>query len=276
MYGTEAKSPIRTQRINVDDLSIRYADSGAAGPHALLLSPWPESLFAFEPTWAALTRQAHVVAVDLPGFGQSDSRADLFSPRATADFLIRVMDELSLERVHVVGPDVGTSAALFAAAGHPDRFHSVVVGSGGTSFPLELGEPLAGWVTGDLDQYRAQDPEQVITATMAQINPARPIPDHIRADYLASYAGRRFVDSMLYVRTYPTELPALGDTLPGIQTPVRIIAGAHDPVVPPSNAQYLHARLSNSTLDVVDAGHFVWEEAPDTYASLVIEWWKNH
>ena len=38
---------------------------------AVLLSPWPESLLAFEPTWARLAEHTHLVAVDFQGFGHS-------------------------------------------------------------------------------------------------------------------------------------------------------------------------------------------------------------
>jgi len=80
---------------------------------------------------------------------------------------------------------------------------------------------------------------------------------------------------MRYVRTYPTELPVLRDLLPRIETPVQIIAGARDPAVPPVNAEFLHERLPKSKLDIIDAGHFNWEEAPDEYAALVTSWWSG-
>ena len=65
-------SPIQTKTINVDGVEIRYAEGGS-GPHqALLLSPRPESIYAFESVWPQLTQVAHVVAVDLPGFGASE------------------------------------------------------------------------------------------------------------------------------------------------------------------------------------------------------------
>jgi pimeloyl-ACP methyl ester carboxylesterase len=80
---------------------------------------------------------------------------------------------------------------------------------------------------------------------------------------------------MRYVRTYPAELPVLRDLLPEIQTPVQIIAGARDPAVPPVNAEFLHERLPNSKLDVIDAGHFTWEDAADEYAALVTSWWSG-
>jgi pimeloyl-ACP methyl ester carboxylesterase len=56
---------------------------------------------------------------------------------------------------------------------------------------------------------------------------------------------------------------------------VLIINGARDPVVPPANAEYLHERLPRSKLDIIDAGHFIWEDAADAYATLVISWWAG-
>src|SRR6267142_6536373 len=97
--------------------------------------------------------------------------------------------------------------------------------------------------------------------------------DSARQDYLASFEGERFAESMRYVRTYPEQLPVLRDLLPTIETPVLIINGARDPVVPPVNAEYLHERLPKSKLEVIDAGHFIWEDAADTYAALVTSWW---
>ena len=63
----------------------------------------------------------------------------------------------------------------------------------------------------------------------------------------------------------------LAELLPQIATPVTIINGRHDPVVPLSNAEFLDARLPDSRVAIIDAGHFVWEEAPAEYASAILE-----
>lgn len=259
----------------VDGLSIRFAESGARGDHALLLSPWPESLLAFEPTWSRLAEHVHLVAIDLPGFGHSERRNELMSPRAMGEFLIRVADTFRLDSPHVIGPDIGTAAALFAAALHPERLRSLVVGSGGSAFPLKLGSPLTDWVEApDLESYRNTDPRQIVTSALTGIK-RYSLPPSVREDYLSSYEGDRFVESMRYVRSYPTELQDLRDLLPEIQTPVQIIAGAQDTAIPPVNAKFLHERLPNSKLDVVDAGHFTWEDAADEYGALVTSWWNG-
>jgi pimeloyl-ACP methyl ester carboxylesterase len=168
---------------------------------------------------------------------------------------------------------VGTGASLFAAALYPGRLRSLVVGSGGAAFPLQLGGVLKDWVEApDLDGYRRADPRQIVAGALTDIE-RYALPDVVREDYLSSYEGNRFVESMRYVRSYPTELSVLRDLLPQIQTPVQIIAGARDPAVPPVNAEFLHQRLPHSKLDLLDAGHFTWEDAADQYAALVTSWW---
>ena len=143
----------------VDGVRIRYADSGGSQETTVLLtSPWPESVFAFTPMWASLAEHARLFAIDLPGFGASERRDELLSPRAMGDFLAQLIAEVDLGIPHLVAPDVGTSAALFAAAAHPERIASVIVGTGGAAVPLQLGEPLKSWVLDpDLDKYRRMD-----------------------------------------------------------------------------------------------------------------------
>jgi pimeloyl-ACP methyl ester carboxylesterase len=272
---TSLHAAIRPQVRTIDGLAIRFAESDDRDTHALLLSPWPESLYAYEATWSRLAEHVHLVAIDLPGFGKSERRDALMSPRAMGEFLIRVADAFGLEQPHVVGPDVGTAAALFAAALYPSRVRSLVVGTGGTAVPLQLGDPLKEWVEApDLAPYRRIDGREVVKAAMSTLERYTPS-DTAREDYLSSYAGERFAESMAYVRKYPAELPVLRDLLPKIQTPVQIISGKRDPVVPPVNAEFLHDRLPKSKLDLIDAGHFIWEDAADQYAALVTAWWSG-
>ena len=120
----------------------------------------------------------------------------------------------------------------------PERLASVIVGEGGAAVPLQLGEPLASWVTDpDLDKYRQMDPRAIVNAAVDGITGG--VPDEVRNDYLDCYDGDRFVESMRYVRRYPEELPVLAELLPTITTPVTIINGRHDSVVPLANVEFL-------------------------------------
>ena len=269
--STTLTTSIKPQFQTIDGLRIRYADSGGSHEAVLLLtSPWPESIYAFAPMWDILSEHARLFAIDLPGFGGSERRDDLLSPQAMGGFLATVIAEADLGTPHIVAPDVGTSASLFAAAAHPERIASVIVGSGGAAIPIDLGEPLASWVLDSkLDKYRQMDARASISASLDTI--AGGIPDDIRADYLDCYDGDRFAESIRFVRAYPEELPALAKLLPRITTPVTIINGRHDRVVPVANAEFLDERLPNSRLAIIDTGHFAWEEAPAQYASLIID-----
>jgi pimeloyl-ACP methyl ester carboxylesterase len=136
--------------------------------------------------------------------------------------------------------------------------------------PIELGEPLRSWVLDpDLDKYRTIDPRAIVNVAIDTI--AGGVPDDIRADYLACYDGDRFVESMRYARRYPEELPELAKLLSQISTPVTIINGRYDRVVPVANAEFLDERLPNSRVVLIEGGHFIWEEAPSEYASAVID-----
>lgn len=266
---------IRPQFRTIDGLAIRYAQSEPRRVDALLLSPWPESIYSYEPTWNRLAEHTRLMAIDLPGFGQSERRDELMSPKAMGEFIVRVADAFDLEQPHLVGPDVGTAASLFAAALSPSRFRSLVVGTGGASVPLQLGGVLKEWVEApSIDAYRKIDGRQIVAAAMGNFERYK-LSDTARHDYLSSYEGERFAESMRYVRSYPEQLPILRDLLPTIETPFLIINGARDPVVPPVNAEYLHERLLRSRLEILDALHFIWEDAAESYATLVTDWWAG-
>jgi pimeloyl-ACP methyl ester carboxylesterase len=268
-------SPIKTQIRKIDGLSIRYAESEPRDVSAILLSPWPESLFTFEQMWLRLAEHAHLVAIDLPGFGHSERRNDLLTPSAMGEFIADVVEDFGLTRPHAVGPDIGTSALLFTAAKHPDLLRSIVVGNGTAAVPLQIGSVLKDVVEApSLEPFRKLDPRKGVESVLAFVERYK-LPDHVREDFLSSYEGDRFVESLRFVRSYPTELPLLAKLLPNIETPVQIITGDHDTGVLPVNGDYLHERLPHSKSDKIDAGHFPWADAADQYATLIIDWWNG-
>jgi pimeloyl-ACP methyl ester carboxylesterase len=268
---------IRPKTITVDGLSIRYAEGGQDGPDAMLMSPWPESVYAFEPAWPHLAAAAHLVAIDPPGFGGSDYRQTLMNPKAMGHFILSVADALGLNNPHIVGPDIGTSSVLFAAAADHDRFRSIVVGSGGAAVPLDVTGVLKEWIEApDLEPYRQIGGRKIVEIALGTIAGYTPS-DEIREDYMSCYEGARFADTIPYAQSYREYLPELAKLLPGIQTPVRVVAGANDQVVPPgSNAEFLRERLPNARVDLIaGAGHFCWEEKPAEYAALLTSWWDR-
>jgi pimeloyl-ACP methyl ester carboxylesterase len=256
-----------------DGVNVRFAEGGRGRSEvAVLTSPWPESLFAFRKVWDRLAGRFHVLAIDLPGFGKSERQLDLLSPRAMGAFLVQLVREWNLGPVHLVAPDVGTSAALWAASDEPALVRSLAIGGGAVAVPLQVGGSLKEIIEApDMEGYREIDSRDIL-GPVYDATPGGAPPPGVREDYLESYAGDRFVESARYVRTYPAELPKLAEKLQSITTPVQIVCGRDDPLVPTSNQEFLHARLPHSRMNLLPAGHFAWEEAPDLYGEILIDW----
>ena len=98
------------------------------------------------------------------------------------------------------------------------------------------------------------------------------VPGFVRNDYLASYAGDRLTRSAALVRAYPKDLAALAPRLASIKVPVAIVIGRNDPYGLARDAALLRERLPNARLDVLEAGHCVWEERAPEFESIVTQW----
>jgi pimeloyl-ACP methyl ester carboxylesterase len=121
---------------------------------------------------------------------------------------------------------------------------------------------------------------RTLTAAIGTLELYR-LTDTARRDYLSSPGL-----SLVLRGRAPRRVDALRAHLPGAAAgPAR--PAAHDrgagadhqrrerPRGAPVNACYLHERLPKSKLDTIDAGHFLWEDAADTYAALVTSWWAG-
>jgi len=269
----ETVSSISTYFRVCDGVRVRFADTRTDSEiTVLLLAPWPETLWAFRRIWARVSAVGRVVAIDLPGFGHSDGRPELIAPDAAGAFLAGLIDEWRLGAPHVVGPDVGTAAALFLAAKAPERVTSLTVGGGAVRFPIEAGGALKDIIEApSLDVVRGLDARTNIGFAVESGAASDSEPD-VHEDYVSAYDLGRFAESARFVRQYPEQNPVLRDLLPAITTPTQIVAGRDDDLVPWSNNQYLHDHLPNSEIHPLDAGHFAWEQAAEEYGRLVAEW----
>jgi pimeloyl-ACP methyl ester carboxylesterase len=224
--SAEAGSPISSYFRVCDGVRVRFADTrGDSDITVLLLAPWPESLWAFRRIWARVSAVGRVVAIDLPGFGHSDGRPELIAPDTSGAFLARLIDEWGLGAPHVVGPDVGTAAALFLAARAPERVTSLTVGGGAVGFPIEAGGALKQIIEApSLDLVRGLDARTNIGSAVEPGAASDSEPD-VHEDYVSAYDLGRFAESARFVRHYPEQNPVLGDLLATITTPTQIVAG---------------------------------------------------
>src|SRR2546423_11669276 len=263
---SQAASPISTYFRVCDGVRVRFADNRAdSDVPVLLLAPWPEPLGAFRRIWGLVSAVGRAVAIDMPGFGHSDGRPELIAPDAAGAFLARLIDEWGLGSPHVVGPDVGTAAALFLAARTPERVTSLTIGGGAVRFPIEAGGALKDIIEApSLDVVRGLDARTNIGYAVEQAAASDSEPD-VHEDYVSAYDLGRFAESARFVRHYPEQNPVLRDLLPLITTPTQIVAGRNDDLVPWSNNEYLHDLLPTTEIHPLDAGHLARKQAPDKY-----------
>jgi pimeloyl-ACP methyl ester carboxylesterase len=252
---------------------VRYADTKAESDTVILmLAPWPETLWAFRRVWDQISAVGRVVALDMPGFGHSDQPERLIAPDAMGDFLALLIDEWDLGAPHIVGPDVGTAAALFLAAKAPQRVTSLSIGGGAIAFPIAAGGALEAVIGApSFDDVRQLDARVNISAADEIAAPQATKPE-VHEDYVSAYDLGRFAESARFVRHYPEQNKVLREFLPSIRVPTLILAGEHDDLVPWSNNQTLADTMPNSVAHRLDAGHFAWEEAAVEYGRLVSEW----
>ena len=254
----------------VEGLKIRFAKGGATkGIPVLLTAPWPESIYSFYRLLPTLGKQHPYIAVDLPGYGLSDSRPDVMAPEAMGNFVIALMKHFGLKRVHVIAPDVGTLAFLFAASKRPDLFESLVIGGGAARVDLAAGQ-LKDIIHSPPGTFANIDGALGVKSYLDDA--AKITPQAIIADFRAASSGRRLEDASQYVRAYLTDLPKLESRLAKIQTPTLVISGKSDPIVPVANGQFLGDRLPHNRFVILDAGHRAWEEAASRYTDEIISW----
>ena len=256
----------------IDGLRVRYAMGGTGGESVMLLSPWPESIFAFVQVWVGLAKRFDVLAIDLPGFGQSEGRDDLFAPRKMGEFIAKAIDAFGLTSVHAVGPDVGTPSLLFASLARPELFRSLIVGAGASTYPLVVEGNLKSMI--EAETLPPLNASAVMERVLGSIR-GYAVPRFVRDDYLASYEGDRLTRSAALVRAYPKDLAALAPRLVSIQIPVAIVVGRNDPYGLARDAALLRERLPRARLDVLEAGHCVWEERAPEFESIVTQWVRS-
>jgi pimeloyl-ACP methyl ester carboxylesterase len=254
----------------IDGLAIRYARSGpSTGLPVLLTAPWPESIYAFRHVITRLAGTHPLIAVDLPGFGLSESRPEVMAPEAMGDFVVKLLSHFKVDRAHGIAPDVGALAVLFAAGKKRDLFESLALGSGAMRAELAKGT-LSDLIHSPTGAFAGVDGAEAVSNYLARAADFTPAP--IIQDFRRASAGQRFENAVQYVRNYLTDLPKLEPLLTTINTPVLIIAGKNDPIVPPANGQFLAERLPCNRYVLLDAQHRVWEEADRSYAEQIATW----
>lgn len=97
----------RHARAKPGDVELHYVIGGAGDP-LVLLSGWPQSLYSWRKLMPALAERYTVVAVDLPGLGNSEKPADGYDAATVARRVHELVASLGFARIRLVTHDIGT------------------------------------------------------------------------------------------------------------------------------------------------------------------------
>ena len=267
---------IPTEIRSIAGRNIRLAEAGPAdAPLVVLLSPFPESILSFTGCWEALTEKCRVIAIDLPGFGASEGDRKDMSPNAQGAHLAAIFDELDLQNIHLVAPDVGMAAAIAYVLNHKHRVTSLAVGHGlGAPGPFKLAFMVSmlakfgfmRFTTGLLGAGPLIAFTSKLGAIRNQAN-AKQIDDYKRA-----YSGRAG-EVVYWFKDFRSRAKELAVRLKEIEIPTLVFWGELDVMFDPSNAEHLHAALPQSKLQILpEAGHTSWADQPELFADMIIDW----
>ena len=260
----------RTVRVNGKDIFV--AETGAGAPVVLLHGGGPGASGAsnYSRNIDALAEEFRVIVPDMPGYGRSAKGVDRTDPFGyLADHIRGMLDQLGIERAHLVGNSYGGACALRLALDTPERVDRLVLmGPGGVG--TSRGLPTAG-LKSLLSYYGGDGPSLEKLRTFIHeylVFDGNDIPDAlIESRYGASIEPEVVANPPLQ---RPAGLGALwrmdftrDRRLSTLQTPTLVIWGRDDKVNKPSGAAMLGRRMPNAdVLITANTGHWVqWERA---------------
>jgi pimeloyl-ACP methyl ester carboxylesterase len=276
--------PITYRTVEVDSLNIFYREAGRAdAPTLLLLHGFPSAGHMFRDLIPLLADRFHLVAPDLPGFGQSDMPSrDSF--RYTFDNLAeaigRFIDVIGLKQFAIYIFDYGAPVGLRIAAKHPERI-TAIISQNGNAYEEGLSEgwnPIqAYWrepTQANRDALRSflapettrfqythgvSDPSLVSPdgCSLDDHYLARPGAHEAQLDLLLDYASNvaLYSDFHAYFRNH--------------QPPLLAAWGKNDPFFLPAGAEAFKRDIPNADVRFFDTGHFALETHSAEIAAVI-------
>jgi pimeloyl-ACP methyl ester carboxylesterase len=267
---------VRFRKIDVDGFHVAYREAGSrTAPTLLLLHGFPSSGHMFRDLIPLLADRFHVVAPDLPGFGQSD-----MPPRTkftyTFDNIAQVIERftevLGLNRFSIYVFDYGAPTGFRLALRHPERI-TAIISQNGNAYKEGLSDgwnPIRAYWTDPSEKNRDAlraflSPETTAWQYMhgvpddakERISPdgysldsyylARPGADEVQLDLFGDYKSN--------VALYP----AFQDYFRTYKPPFLAVWGKNDPFFLPQGAEAFRRDIPEAVIRFFDTGHFALE-----------------
>jgi pimeloyl-ACP methyl ester carboxylesterase len=123
-----ARSSLSHRQLEAEGISMHVVEGGdAAQPAILFLHGWPENWATFKHVMIPLSDQAHVVAIDLPGIGDSKTPPPSNDKRTLAKYVRGLIREMGLVDVTLVGHDVGGMIVYAYLHAYPGELERAVI-----------------------------------------------------------------------------------------------------------------------------------------------------
>jgi pimeloyl-ACP methyl ester carboxylesterase len=274
--GDSGAGRLRYRRVATGHLGLSILEAGV-GPPIVAVHGLGGTKSSFLPTVAALADRFRVIAVDLPGFGDSDKPVGAaYDARFFAQTVADLIEALALDRAHLVGNSLGGRVALEVAMRRPE-----------TVGRLGLLAPALAWLRDRkwLSVIRVSQPvlglvqptsRSVVEAIVHQVIPgsdqgwaAAGVDEFLRAymtppGRVAFYAAARqlYLDEPFGEDGFWPRLEKLG-------APALFVWGRRDTLVPLGFARHVAAALPRARHLELDCGHVPQIERPrETHAAL--------
>lgn len=272
---TDLGEQFRHGTVRVGGSTIHFV-TGGSGPPLLLLHGWPQTWQAWRPVLPALAERHTVIAMDLPGLGESSIPRSGFDKLTTARRIHQAVQELGFSRVDILGHDLGALIAYPYAREFPDGVGRMAV----------LESPLIGFGLEDFfgvsfhfgfNMSPAPIPEEIldndgdVEVYLGMLFDGARHPEAIdRETYFRAYADPAIRSAGYeYYRAFPADTAYNQATAePKLATPV--LAMGAEFVFGPAVAQSFR-NVASDVRPVVapDSGHFIPEENPEFLVDCV-------
>lgn len=265
----QQRAGLSHEQLRAGDLNIHYYQGGPAQGETLVLI---HGFAADKDNWLRfsrhLTDRYRVIALDLPGFGDSDHPVGSYDVGTQAERLEVFLDALGVAQVHLLGNSMGGHIAALFAARYPQRVRSLALfDNAGVEAPTksELFELLERGAPNPLVVRQAQDFQRLLQFVFVE-PPYLPesLQRHLAERSMANREHYERVFQQLVERYIPLE-PELAK----IQAPTLLLWGEQDRVLHVSSIEVMRPLLRQPSVVVMPGvGHAPMLERPQESALL--------
>jgi pimeloyl-ACP methyl ester carboxylesterase len=253
--------------------------AGAPGEAVVFVHGNPDAGSDWLPLMEPVAEFATVVAPDMPGFGDADKPENWdYTVKGYAAHLAGLLDQLGVERAHLVAHDFGGPWALQWAADHPEKVGSVTVINTGVFIGLRWHRLARIWrtpIAGELFMW-ATTP-WVARFVVRHDNPGLPkewvdkIVAHARPE------GTKRAVLRLYRATSRDESEStLAEPMRALDPDTLVVWGDADVYLPAVQAERQREVFPRAQIEMLPGvGHWAWLEQPDRVAGLVVPFLRD-